>query len=391
MKIFTVFAFVFGKKIYIGKTFSRRLSAVYRRHCRGEVMATKRFTRKGGKPKLHLLSRGEMDPYQAYRLVVAFVHVFQQAGYEILNCAKTTMRANDLHPETKVLVDELKKENIEELLSRTLVKKPTDADFMLFEEDQSEKELATQKLTIRVSPLEKERFTRFAGEMQMTQRQALQHLISKFCMGDSLFPPWEEDPYVRSILRAYREKNQKLNDENVSLREQMGDGRKNALERKKQQLHNLKLGATVYFEMMRPNSKVPLMIERGMYKDCPYTDKYHYPAEAGVYILRPTDILYGKGRYPAIFVLGVGDGEEGLKFRFYPKSYFAGINPKNERFWLRGSVWLIGCERANDGAMDMTLAYPLDISFRYDGPGEYGSQLKRDVANLMQEVATYND
>ena len=390
MKIFTFFALVFGKKLYIGKTSSGRLSAVYRRHCRGEVIATKRFTKKGGKPRLHLLHREEMKPYQAYRLVVALVHIFHQAGYEILNGAKTIIRANDLHPETAALVNKLKKENVDELLSRTLVEKPTAADYRLPTEDKMVREAATEKITVRATPWEKARFTRFAAEINLNQRQTIQYLISKCQKKDEIFPPWEDDPYVRALLKSYREENQRLKDANEGLREQLGDGRKNALERKNQQLQFFKTGVAAFFGMMRPNSKVPLVIEQGYYKDCPYTDKYHYPAETGVYILRPTDILYGKGRYPAIFILGVGDNEEHLQFRFYPKPYFAGVNPKKEKFWLRGSVWLIGCEQANDGAMDVVFAFPLDVKFRYNGPDEYGSKMKRDIANLMQEIQEYN-
>lgn len=364
MKIFTFFALVFGKKVYIGKTTSGRLSAVYRRHCRGEVIATKRFTRKGGRPKLHLLNRGEMEPYQAYRLVLAFVHMFQEAGYEILNCAKTIVRASDLHPETEALADELKKENVDELLSKTLVEKPTAADYRFQTEDKMVHEAATEKITVRATPCEKDRFTKFAEEMNLNQRQTIQYLISKCQMKDEIFPPWEDDPYVRTIIGAYREENQKLKNENEDLREQLGDGRKNALKRKNQQLQLLKTGVSAFFGMMRSNSKVPLVIDQGYYKDCSNTEKYHYPTEAGVYILRPTQILFGKGRYPAIFILGIGENEEYLKLRFYPKSYFAGINPKNEKYWLRGSVWLIGCEPTNDGAMDMSFAFPLDVTLR---------------------------
>lgn len=364
MKIFTFFALVFGKKVYIGKTTSGRLSAVYRRHCRGEVIATKRFARKGGRPKLHLLSRGEMEPYQAYRLVLAFVHMFQEAGYEILNCAKTIVRASDLHPETKALADELKKENADELLSRTLVEKPTAADYRFQTEDKMVHEAATEKITVRTTPWEKARFIKFAAEMNLNQRQTVQYLISKCHMKDDIFPPWEDDPYVRTIIGAYREENQKLKNENEDLKEQLGAGRKNALERKNQQLQGLKTGVTAFFGMMRSNCKVPLAVEQGMYKDCPHADKYHYPAVAGVYILRPTDILYGKGRYPAIFILGEGDDGTLMKYRFYPKSYFTGVSPKNEQFWLRSSAWLVGCEQANDGAMDMIFAFPLDVVFR---------------------------
>ena len=363
MKITTIFALIFGRNVYIGKTTSGRLSAVYRRHCRGEVIATKRFTKKGGKPRLHLFHREEMEPYQAYRLVLVLVHMFQEAGYEILNGAKTIMRANDMHPETEALANELKKENVVELLVRTLVERPTAADFKLQTEEKVVREAATEKITVRATSCEKERFTKFAAEMNLNQRQTMQYLISKCQMKDEIFPPWEDDPYVRTIIGAYREENQKLKNENEDLKEQLGAGRNNALERKNQQLQLLKAGVKAFFEMMYPNSKVPLVIEQGYYKDCPYTDKYQYPAETGVYILRPTDILYGKGRYPAIFILGAGVDDEHLKFRFYPKSYFAGINPKNEKFWLRGSVWLVGCEQANDGAMDMIFAFPLDVVF----------------------------
>lgn len=359
-KVYTIYALVFGNTVYIGKTISTSPSRVYQRHRRGEVQATKCFSIKGIKPMLHVLARDEMEPFEAYRWIVGYVFIFREAGYEILNSKKTRENANNLHPETKSLVDQIKEESMQELLERTLVPKPSDADFCINNEIKLSP--ASEKLTVRISKWEKERLGCFAKKMQMTQRQIIQFLISYYETSESDFPDWEKEIYVRAMLGALREKNEKLHKANEKYRKQISQWRCRSMQDEK--LENLTSALSQYFSLMESAHPIPLEVERKMYKNYPYVKEYSFPEKPGIYVVRVNAILKGKGRYPAKFLLGTSEEGEKYKFRYYPKKYFAGIGPNNEPFMLRGSVWLVGCEEAADEAMDLSLAFPLEVRMR---------------------------
>ena len=362
-KVYTIFALVFGKTVYIGKTISTCLSRVYRRHRRGEVQATNLFSIKGIKPTLHILARDEMELFEAYRWIVAYVKFFADAGYEVLNSIKTIENASDLHPETKCFVDQIAEENLNDLLQRTLVKKPSDADFCLNNEIKLSP--ACEKLTVRISKWEKERFDCFSRKMHMTQRQMIQFLISYYETAEPDFPDWEKDIYVRAILGALREENAKLHKENEKYRKQISQWKPKS--RKDEKIENITRAISLYFSFMESSHPIPLVVERRMYKNYQYAKEYSYPQESGMYVVRVSAVLTGQGRYPAKFVLGTSEDGTQYKFRYYPKKQFVGINPGNGSFMLRGSGWLFGCEEAADGAMDLVFAFPLEVRMPNSG------------------------
>ena len=358
-KTYTIFALVFGDTVYVGKTTSPRLSEIYRRHRRGAVKKTKMFSAKGVRPTLHILERDDMPAFLAHRWVVAYTHSFLKADFEILNSAETVAQSKHLHPETKKLVDIIANSGLDSILQRSLAKKPTDADFCIPNDPALRP--ASEKLTIRISKWEKDRLNNFSQKMHMTQRQTLQFLLSYYEQPKSDFPPWEDDVYVRAMLGALREENAKLRKQNENYKNQLSANKNAANDPAKNQLAQLCSGISTFFSMMEPAHPIPLTLERAMYKNYPNTPKYQYPKKAGIYLFRPHAILTGKGRYPAKFILGICNDGSLYKFRYYEKKYFAGIRPGNNTFMLRGSTWIIGCQEANDGSMDLTFAFPLDI------------------------------
>lgn len=394
IKQYKIYALVFGIWVYIGKTFANRVSEVYRRHCRGERKSTRAVAEKE-KPELHLLFRDKMQDYEAYRYVLAYINLFRQAGYKILNCPRSIDRAGDLKPETEAIAMQLKTEDINNLLSRTLVKKLSDVDEVSsIPQTDIQQEKADQKLTIRVTQSEKEAYKRIGTELDINQRETLLYLFAKMNQVDPVFLDLEGDGYLRALINAYREENAKLKKANSALQDQIVKSRadkRNKLMRKDAEIMEIKKGIQQYFAMMEPTCKIPVGFEIGRYEDFLPAQQYQFPKEVGPYVFRPQEILRSKGRWGALFLLGKGDNDKLYKFRWYPKRHYAGLQIQNPLFGKRGSVWLVGCEKANDGAMDMIYAFPLDVQFRYDGPDEYGSKLSRDVADLLKEIESYQD
>lgn len=390
-KGFKIYLLVFGKFAYVGKTFSKRLSSVYQRHCRGDVVATRRIAQKEERPKMYLLIDEEMERYQAYRYVLAYVRMFREAGYHILNCERSVVRSEDLHIETQKLFENIQ-ENVESLLARTYMKDIRSADEVVPDIAQAKPE--KQKLTIRVDPAIKAEYMRLGQERGLSQEETLLCLVNNAKQSNLKLSNAERDACIFETLKSYKEKIEKLKKQNAELKESVKTSRADKhdkLRRKNDQFDFIKNGVLEYFKMMRSAGGIPLEIEQGFYENYPTRDQYEFPEKERFFVVRPVAILYGKGRWNARFLLGEGDDGKRYKFRMYPKNYYMGIPLNNKVFGKRNSVWLVGCEKATDGAMDLVFSFPLDICFRYNGPEEYGSEYSRFMADLEKEFQQYDD
>lgn len=380
-KIFTIFLLFFGKYVFVGKTTSPRISAVYHRHKRGEVYATRAHALNNTRPSLHILHVEEMLPYEAYYWILAYVNSLMRAGYTILNSPRTIARANNLYMPAQSIVSDIEAEGIDKILAKTKVEKPSSADRQLvLVEPDTPKCLVDCKVDIRLTADEKARFVCATKKRGVTYRELLLSLL------DSNTDNTEHT--VEQSTNSPR-KTERLESNNRELREKVRAQRVEFNERisaKNKQLQLIQVGLATYFDLMRPTHNIPLAIERNTYKDFPAIQGYRYPDQEGPYIVRPTAIVYGKGKYPPRFILGIGDDNVQYKLRFYPNNNCAGISLTSKNWGKRGAVWLLGARRAPDGAMDLAFAFPLEIKFPYDGPNEYGSQMKRYFADFFHEA-----
>lgn len=367
LKSFRVFALLLGKRLYIGKTFSRRLSAVYHRHCRGEIIATACFSESTPKPTLHVLHSAEMQTFVAYRYILAFIHFFRDAGYDILNCPRSIERSENLHPATQAIVDTLEFSSPEDLLKDTLIMNPTDADIPSEKNiPQPVEEIADQKLTIRLTPSEKQNYIRIGENLSLNQRDTMRYLFDKCNQTDPVFLDLEGDSYLRVLINAYREEIEKTKSQNTSLRKKLTATRESAKaqsERLQKDLSSVASEICCYLDLMENAVPIPLEIEYGLYRDTAEAENYKYPEAAGIYLIRPQMVLRGNGRYSALFIMGIGENGALLKFRYYKKKNYIGIPIPDSRFSTRGSVWLVTCKIANDGAFDLTGSLPLTVRF----------------------------
>lgn len=392
----TVFALVRDNEVYVGKTRGTRISAVFSRHRCGDHTTTRQhFAKPKPQPGLHILYRGEMPAFVAYKYTLAFIRLFREAGYHSLNAPHTIARSDDLKDDTQNIFKEIKTDNIAILLQSTRVEKVTDAD-MPKETDAGESQGETQscQLTIRLTATEKEQFQQLSATLNLTQREVLLYLFAKCNQTDPVFLDLEGDLYLRVLIDSYREENQRLKNQNIELKKKLSLLRvdiKNKLARVNAHMRALQKGIREYFQLLESTSKIPVDLEVDYYEDFPNKNLYQYPEDEGFYIFRPQEILRSKGRWGAIFLVGIGDNNRLYRFRYYKKSYYAGENIANSSFAKRGSVWLVGCERAADGAMDIVYAFPLEVRFQFNGPEEYGSQMNRDIAKLIKEIDSYQD
>lgn len=377
-KFYTVFLLFFQNSVYVGKTKSSRLSAVYRRHVCGEVFATKACALQNPSPTLHIVCEQELYPHEMYYRILACVNILARAGYEVLNSSRTIARANDLRGPAETIVAEIEKENLDTFLARTKAEKPSDADRKIVAAGGSPiRSSCTQKITIRLTPNEKTQFKQLADQRGLNYRKLLAALVD------------ENSQANESVPAADVTQNAKVAELEDKLRTQRAEFNERLAE-KNRRIQMTQAGLATYFNLMRSTNQIPLSIGTGRYQDFASAHEFAYPDEEGPYIVRPIAILYGKGRYPARFLLGIGDSQKQIKLRFYPGNCM-GVSLTSENFGKRGTVWLLGGRRAPDGAMDLAYAFPLQVTFPYKDPSEYGSEVNRWVADIMREVNGYDD
>lgn len=367
-KFFRIVALLQGRKVYIAKTHSKRLSAMYHHHRRGEISATACFAESLQSPTIHILHSAEMQLFEAYQYVIAFIHIFKNAGYEILNCPNSIARSEDLHPATKALVDSLSPADPEALLGSTLIRNPTDADI---HNDVSvtppNVETADKKLTIRLTTAEKKRFCEIGANLALNQHDTLLYFFDKYVQANPFLLDCGDDSYIRGLVEAYREEIDKLKAKNEMLSAKLAalrEAQKENTHHAQDTISEITTNIRTYLENMESATPVPLEIEYSAYKNYPNVTQYVFPENPGVYIIRPLAVLCGRGRYPARFIIGVDNNGNYLKFRYYPRKHYLGTPIPDSRFAMRGSLWLVKCTQANDGAVDLIGSMPLTVRLR---------------------------
>lgn len=298
-------------------------------------------------PALHILEELSCTGAEAYQHILAWICRFEEAGYYTVNHTGTAIASETLHPSTDALFQKLMQEPMDQILARTHVPKPSDAN---------RKPSVVQRLLIkpekkvqmnlRISQKDKRTFDRFCKANHLKSREALGLLLDQITgEEDHLHPLLEE----RAICQQECDR--------LRARLALGEGGQfSARElRVLEYLSFLKTGLSDYLQQIAP---IP---ESEALPTCPYKRfkalsaiHLEYPGEECFLVMQAKAMLWGKNK--SRFIVGRGLTGEWLKLRYYPKPLYLGLliweYPPDTR-------WFIGCRRAADGAMEVTAAFPL--------------------------------
>lgn len=342
---------------YLGKTSSRRLSAAYSDHICQRIEATSGyFDKYEERPKLHLLNTVEGSRSVAYKHLVAWTRIFMDAGYVPLNYDGTIRHAQTLKPDTQAIVDQIRQEPLEAILKRTYLEKPSNGD-----RPPEKKEDAGPliQINLRIPKGDKKRFAQYCTDHGMTQREGFSLLL------DGLHSSGEAR-YMR-LLEELRQKNQRLQEENKKLKKKMAVMTGAELPERVQKAMALlpiqKEGIEQYLEQLLPPELPGAPLKRGTYrgymKHLSPEECYVYPEEEGILILHLEAILWGNALHRACFLIGTGESGARFKLRYYPKTTYTGIGLDDTRYARQNARWLVGAQKAKDGAMELIMALPL--------------------------------
>jgi len=346
LRSFRIYALVLERDVFVGKTTSPRISAVYSRHRCGDVAATRGFLDQEEAPALHVLEELTSTGADAYRHVLAWLHWFEAAGYCSINHTRTAVSSEELYPPTEEILRQLPQLPVEQILEQTRLAKPSDGNrkpprkFLSLL--QPEKQV---QMNLRMTEKDKKQLDQFCRKNGLKAREALGLLLDQIS---------KDHAHLDHLLS-----NQKtLRHENEALKDKLAVQQGQALSPKERQmeayLRFVKPIIAEYIRLISPQPEdhsLPAFPYKRFQKQT--TARYEYPEE-GTLLLTAEALLWGRNR--ARFLVGQDDDGNYRKLRYYPKERFVGALPWD---YPAGTRWMIGCRQVSDGAVEIAAAFPL--------------------------------
>lgn len=374
---YRIYAIIAVDKAYVGKTTAQRLEPILWRHQRGDIAHTRDHYKRGiSNPRIVVLEEILSDVHTAYRHTIAFIRLFADCGFKILNSPGMIEDSMDIHALTQAILDDLSHIPLTVRISQ-------EADVTEVPPPEStgtgnppprkhappRQKPATAKLAIHLSPAEKERFIELTRATGVTQRQCLMLMIENARNDDLLNPDWTANEYVSLMLSVYKEEIAKLEEQVQKLEAELHA--QDAEDRKRNRKRGTSLQQSIcdyfaYYKSALPGSS---HLPQGLYSDylssTPPGQRHKYPSTEDTFIFCPHAILLGKSRFAPLFIIGQDSYHQEILLRYYPKQHWLGLRFSDQTFGRQHSQWLVRCERAKDGAMDVVFSLPLDIVPKY--------------------------
>ena len=351
VKAYRIYALVLGEDFYIGKTASPRISAVYSRHRCGNVVATRDVMDLEQAPSLYILEELNCTGAEAYQHVLAWICRFEEAHYATVNHPATSKHTEYLYPPAEALFKKLMLEPMDQILARTYVPKPSEANQKpsLIQTVLPTKNKTVQ-MNLRMLESDRRAFNRFCKKNRLKTREAMGLLLDQLT---------DEKTHLNELLaevKALRRENDHLK-ERVSLMK--GEVLPKQEEKAQGYLKFLQPAVRNYIDQIYP-AKENEALPSFSYKQFRRQTGIHceYPKEEGFAVLAAEAMLWGRNH--ARFVIGRDQDGKWMKIRYYPKPLYMGAVIWD---YPRGTRWMLGCVRASDGAMEVASAFPLPLTW----------------------------
>lgn len=345
---------------FIGKTYSKNPRARFNAHLRGECAQTREtfgpdcFDQ--SEITFQVLEALSCTGSDAYRHVVAWCRFFEDAGFELINAAGVVEDSEALLSQTQSIYAEVCAAfSLDEVLTRHVP--------MHQSPSAKEDPIPLRQLNLRVRQDVMDGFKIFCEERSLTQSDALRLLLlsQENCNSQALADSIQRDLTIRDAQISALQTSLHMAKEKLALSSQ-------------NVLISI-IGQTVYQDLSLRSFNPPLSplspLSFRRAKQILDFSAYSYPGEAGSCYLVLDALVYGRGRQPALFVLGHAQDGTLIKLRWYPKKGFVGISPRSSIHAYRGSIWSVGYTVAKDGALDLIAAIPIDCPLTPALPQQY--------------------
>ncbi len=342
---------------FVGKSFSNAISKVVSRHINGGYALTKNVFSREERPKLYVLQDLCITGAEAYRYVVAYTKYFMtnQLG-ECLNYDGTMWQAEGLKQDTEIIYQAISQEPLEDLLNRTYVTRAVDADRKNTSEMMQGVKRIVQ-LNIAVSEADKDLFRTYCRHLGIGQREAFGLLLDHVTN--------DKTGRYENVIRNKEAIINKQAQEIGKLEHKLAIANGEALPKKElwasAMVPFMIVGIKQYVQLLFPPRETVNPIKsrpyKGFMKNIPLNEEYDYPEKEGFYIIKLQAVLWGNNK--SCFYVGVSLDGKHYRFRYYARDWFMGIPPRGSGYEESDSLWLMGCKKAIDGAMDLVASLPL--------------------------------
>lgn len=388
-----IYCLISGEYVYVGKTKSPALGSTFSRHIHGYYAATDAYFAPEGanRPKLYLLKHGPMTQAVGYKYVLAFIRLFRENGFFVINHEKSIAQAESMDAVTENLYIQISEIPIERLLELSYIPKPSqriDKEVTPVEKPvEDEKELLEERLSVRLTEAEKLQFIHFAKKMNLSQRDCLVYLLNIQKEKIAVAHDCDLETYIPRVISSYEKKLAAKDAEIERLRNQVL-ARDASVSLQRKRIAFIKEGVGRFFQMANVTENgLPLLRDKysRAVRGVPKEQQYSYPEEEGFIIFRPMLILWGK-KSPTCFVLGLDENGCKIKVRQYEKYHKVGPSLVSGRFGCENTEWIIGIERAKDGGMDVVVSLPLDVLSEKPKHPAGDTNQKRLLDDLIEEA-----
>lgn len=349
---------------YVGKTFSISMSKIFSRHIHAGFATTKNIFSCSARPNLYILQDHPLTGADAYRYVVAYTRYFEEQKLgECLNYDGTMWQAEFINIETTKIYQEIAREPLDELLRRTYVVRAIDADRKRAVIAESEEKRIVQ-FNIGINQSDKVLFDAYCKKLGISRREAFGVLLDAVTN--------KTGTHYESIISGKDKKIERKEQEIKKLQHKLALTTGEALPKRElwasTMVPFLLDGIKQYLQLLFPQRDVIQPVKSRPYKGFTRAllpnEEYVYPEKEGFYLIRLEAVLWGN--HKSCFYMGTCSDGNRYKFRYYSKDWFMGIPPRGSGYEEQDSLWLVGCKRSADGAMDMSAAFPLPNARLYD-------------------------
>lgn len=382
---------------FIGKTTSANFAAILSRHACGSCAATCAYFEHSGanRPKMYVLEEIYDTEAAGYKHLLAYIAVFASSGYVVLNTQRTIEQANAPHPDTAKLIARIRAVPLNDLLARGYLPKPP-SGYIPRKPIQTapEEQGLTERLSVRLAVGEKAAIDALANEFGMSQRDTIMYLVNKQATIRTFTNEWRMDILTGCTIERLHAEIERVKKENKKMLYKLKEREPRApSEMQTQKIEAITQGVGRYFQCFDVGLDASELLPVGKYKTfvqlLPKDEQYDYPAEEGYMVFYPRFILWGQSRGPVYFVLGIGEDGKNYKLRCYHRYYYTGPSFRSKKFGRKGSSWLVGYQRAKDGAMDLYLSLPL-ISYSNVQVSLLSKDEKPSLASLISDAENYH-
>lgn len=343
---------------FVGITSSKDFKSIVRRHRRGEISVTARFTPDmiAKSPKFLLLYQTRCTRAEAYKYLLCFVRLLDENNYDVLTWLGTENQAADFFRATDKIYREIcSSTNLEELLTNGI--QPIEEK----KKEMEEVDLPRTQMNIRVFKEDKFLFSNLCSKYHLSQHECFARLLSTSPLCEECEDTGTIDNRLNELKNEIKKKTQIIKEMQQQLsspkRDVAADVRLKKHMECMQEVVNQYIYSILPIPRNAPLQPRPYYEGKWVHKE---GRQYSYPEEDETTTIELHTILRSaEGKEPHFLFGRDVHSSRLLRIRYYTKKDFFGVEPIGNAFAYKNSHWLINYKITRQNVAELYAAFPI--------------------------------